>query len=168
MFDYDLGSGNDFMGKVCIPLSHLSERKEVRQWYKLGNKEGTNDGKDYGQLLLSLWHVNDPASKPPLDSSNYLDDLEKLPPAEVTTVAPPTVSKKEKVKKEKKPPPVVIATYGNWQETIDGESREIYWFNKQTRKSTWQEPEFVKAEKKRLMLIRVVKFTKASLLEVSE
>ena len=41
--DYDLASGNDFMGKALVPLLTFAEAKEapVRAWYKLGNEDGS-------------------------------------------------------------------------------------------------------------------------------
>ena len=166
VFDHDLGSGDDFMGYCKVPLSSLSDRREVRKWFNLTNKQSTNDGKTYGSLLLALWHCNDPTSKPPLDKG-FIEELESLPPAVPKTIAPSPIVKKT-VKKVVKEEPVVVATYGNWQETIDPESRDIYWYNKATRKSTWLEPEFVKKEKKRLMILRVQKYTKESLLGCSQ
>ena len=88
------GGGREGGGGARVPevRSELSDRMEIRKWFPLSNKEGTNDGKDYGQLLLALWHCNDPSSNPPLDKG-YIDELESLPPVVPATVAPPAPQK---------------------------------------------------------------------------
>ena len=95
--DYDL-SGNDFMGRVTVPLVTLKSRKEVRRWFKLENKEGTNDGKERGEILLALRWTYDKRAKPPV-AEGGLDALEDLKPTRRITTLPKqkrkTIKKKE-------------------------------------------------------------------------
>jgi len=162
--DYDL-NGNDFMGKVNIPLVSLKDRKELRMWQKLENEKGTNDGKERGELLVALRWVYDPKAKPP-KVPGALDDLEKqeTKPRRISTVPKNLPKKKPKIVDEyKEPEPRLIGTFGNWQELEEPYTKAIYWYNTVTRVSTWEEPGWVKEEKHRLMIARVKAHTEKSL-----
>jgi Ca2+-dependent lipid-binding protein/Ran GTPase-activating protein (RanGAP) involved in mRNA processing and transport len=61
MEDYDVVSGNDFMGKVMIPLSKLlKKRKPVRRWFRLGDKSGKRIGPSRGDIDLQLRWCHNP------------------------------------------------------------------------------------------------------------
>jgi hypothetical protein len=147
--DYDLG-GNDFMGQVSVPLVTLKDRKEVRKWFKLQNKEGTMDGKDRGEILLAFRWTYDIRAKPPV-AKGGLDALEDIKPKRRVSSPPKRERKKTVVKKEvvKAPEPRLVDTYGNWMEYEDVETKKMYWYNSATFVSTWQMPGFVKEEKKK-------------------
>lgn len=159
--DYDL-DGNDFMGKVTIPLVTLKDRKEMRIWMKLENEKGTNDGKERGEILLAARWVYDPKAKPP-KVPGALDDLEDMKPRRISTVPKQKKRRETKVEIYKVPEPRVIDTYGNWQEIEEPQSKNIYWYNTVTRVSTWDEPGFVVEEKERRMIKRVKEHTEKSL-----
>jgi Ca2+-dependent lipid-binding protein len=56
--DYDL-TGHDFMGKVLLPLRPFADKKPVRKWYKLGNKNGDHDATKRGEVELQIhWVFN--------------------------------------------------------------------------------------------------------------
>ncbi|GMH86935.1 hypothetical protein TL16_g10698 [Triparma laevis f. inornata] len=158
--DYDL-DGNDFMGKVTIPLVTLKDRKEMRIWMKLENEKGTNDGKERGEILLAARWVYDPKAKPP-KVPGALDDLEDMKPRRISTVPKQKKRRETKVDVYKVPEPRVIDTYGNWQEIEEPQSKNIYWYNTVTRVSTWDEPGFVVEEKERRMIKRVKEHTEKS------
>jgi Ca2+-dependent lipid-binding protein len=49
----------DFMGKISIPLAQFNDKKPMKQWYKLRNKEMEVDGVDRGEIeLLFHWKFN--------------------------------------------------------------------------------------------------------------
>ncbi len=60
MEDYDALSGNDFMGKVTVPLRKLADRKPCRHWYKMTDKHGKRGGKSRGDIDLQLRWVFNP------------------------------------------------------------------------------------------------------------
>ena len=96
--DYDLG-GNDFMGQVSVPLVTLKDRKEVRRWFKLQNKDGTVDGKDRGEILLAFRWTYDKSAKPPVEKGG-LEALEDIKPKRRVSTPPKRERKKTVVKKE--------------------------------------------------------------------
>lgn len=65
--DYDMGSGNDFMGQISIPLTTLTTRQEVRQWYELTEKDGKVPESDIGSVLLAVQWVHNPDKIAPID-----------------------------------------------------------------------------------------------------
>ncbi|GMI11378.1 hypothetical protein TrVE_jg4950 [Triparma verrucosa] len=164
--DYDL-AGNDFMGKVSIPLVLLKERKESRLWMKLENEKGTNDGKERGEILIAARWVYDPKANPP-KVPGALDDLEDMKPRRISTVPKQKKRRETKVDAYIIPEPRVTDTYGNWQEIEEPQSKNIYWFNTVTRVSTWDEPGFVIEEKRRRMIKRVKEHTEKSLWNCDE
>ena len=163
--DYDL-TGNDFIGRVKIPLISLKDRTEVRHWFKLGNKEGKTDGKDRGELLLAVRWTYDPKAKPPKAAGGGLDDLNDAKPKRKITTVP-----KRKITKAKKVEPVVVLppeprlleNYGNWGEYQDMETKQIYWYNNVSRVSTWEMPGFVKDEKRKRMIRSIKEHTEKAL-----
>jgi hypothetical protein len=115
--DYDL-DGNDFMGKVEIPLVSLKDRKERREWFPLENKDGTNDGQDRGALLLGVLWSYDVKAIPP-EGQSAMDALNEETPARKMTLAPAPKKKKRAktvVAMPKVPQPTLLDTYGNWEE----------------------------------------------------
>ena len=166
--DYDL-NGNDFMGKVNIPLVSLKDRKEQRMWRKLENEKGTNDGKYRGELLLALRWVYDPKSKPPKVAGAF-EELEnqEVKPRRITTVPKRLTRVNKKVDDYKIPEPRLIGTFGNWQELEEPFAKAIYWYNTVTRISTWDQPGFVKEEKNRMMIARVKAHAEKSLWECND
>lgn len=88
MDDYDMGSGNDFMGQFSIPLAGLSDKKEVRKWFELEEADG-NTTHDIGSVLLAIKWIHNPDLISPVDKPvDYNDpawddckdhDMEKEP-----------------------------------------------------------------------------------------
>jgi Ca2+-dependent lipid-binding protein len=79
--DYDMGSGNDYIGQVNIDMANLADRKELRAWYPLADKED-KVGADIGHVLISLrWVFNPERLSPvdqPLDWNNPKFDCEDV------------------------------------------------------------------------------------------
>ena len=59
--DYDALSGNDFIGKLLLPLSKLRGRAPLRRWFPLGDQAGRRAGGVRGDLDLQLRWVHNPA-----------------------------------------------------------------------------------------------------------
>ena len=56
--DYDL-LGDDFMGRVLVPLDTLFDKTRDQSWHVVGGKEGAEDGKSRGEIELALhWWFN--------------------------------------------------------------------------------------------------------------
>ena len=64
--DYDMGSGNDFIGQVNIDMAPLAHRKELRAWYPLADNED-KVGADIGHVLIGLRWVFNPERLSPVD-----------------------------------------------------------------------------------------------------
>ena len=61
--DYDMASGNDFIGKLEIPLNELNDCVERREWHALGG-EDLVVGADIGSVLLAIRLVHNPEFAP--------------------------------------------------------------------------------------------------------
>jgi len=58
VMDYDI-LGDDFMGRVIIPLDPLFDKTRDQSWHVVGGKEGAEDGKSRGEIELALhWWFN--------------------------------------------------------------------------------------------------------------
>lgn len=57
--DYDMGSGNDFMGQVKIPVKALEDGAENREWRRLCTLENEVDNR-LGQVLLAMRWMHNP------------------------------------------------------------------------------------------------------------
>ena len=85
--DYDMGSGNDFIGKNDADLTDLSDRKEKRKWFTLLGDKGEEDG----YVLVGLKWVFNPELLSPVDqpinweepSFKLNDNLEEANPNEL-------------------------------------------------------------------------------------
>ena len=64
--DYDMGSGNDFLGQCEIDLAQLGDRKELRAWYQLGDDDGSI-GADIGHVLVAVRWIFNPSRLSPVD-----------------------------------------------------------------------------------------------------
>ncbi|GMH60673.1 hypothetical protein TrST_g7550 [Triparma strigata] len=64
--DYDMGSGNDFVGMVEVDLSKVGDRKELRSWYQLGDDDGSI-GMDIGHVLVAVRWIFNPERLSPVD-----------------------------------------------------------------------------------------------------
>jgi len=66
--DYDMGSGNDFMGQFTIgELGQYEDRKEVRKWFDLKEKDGKEPEGDIGSVLIAFRWVHNPDKVAPID-----------------------------------------------------------------------------------------------------
>ena len=81
--DYDMGSGNDFLGRCEVDLEPLKDREERREWHALGD-EGNTVGADIGHVLVGVKWVFNPArvsivdqpldwSSPPFECADVVD-----------------------------------------------------------------------------------------------
>ena len=64
--DYDMASGNDFMGKFEMNVADFENRQEIRQWYHLCAEDGTH-GADIGSVLIGARWVFNPELLGPVD-----------------------------------------------------------------------------------------------------
>ena len=58
---------HDIIGKISIPLRSLVDKKPIRRWYKLANKNGDFDAVKRGEIELQIWwtfNVKNLANKP--------------------------------------------------------------------------------------------------------
>jgi len=75
--DYDLASGNDFMGKVIIPIKPLAHLRPVRQWYTLGDETGLPDGVNMrGQVELVLRWFHNPDTPEAREARRLVEEAE--------------------------------------------------------------------------------------------
>jgi len=65
--DYDMGSGNDFMGKFEVKLGDFADRKESRKWYELTEKDGSKADVDIGSVLMAFKWVHNVEKVAPID-----------------------------------------------------------------------------------------------------
>lgn len=66
MDDYDMGSGNDFMGQFVVPLDSLKDHREQRKWFDLQEADGNSDH-DIGSVLLAVQWVHNRELVSPVD-----------------------------------------------------------------------------------------------------
>lgn len=59
--DYDMASGNDFIGSFEVPLNELNDCVERRQWFTLNGEE---EGAEVGNVLLAYRLVHNPEYAP--------------------------------------------------------------------------------------------------------
>ena len=78
--DYDMASGNDFIGKFEIPLNDLNDGVERREWYSLGGEDLVVNA-DIGSVLLAVRFVHNPDFAPEIES-------EEEPESEVIELTP--------------------------------------------------------------------------------
>ena len=57
--DYDMGSGNDFMGQISLPLVSLKTGLQSRSWHRLGSLNGDTESKSLGDILVGVIWVCD-------------------------------------------------------------------------------------------------------------
>ena len=65
--DYDMASGNDFIGKFEIPLNDLNDCVERREWHALGGEDLVVNA-DIGSVLLAIRLVHNPDYAPEVES----------------------------------------------------------------------------------------------------
>jgi hypothetical protein len=53
VFDYDVYSKNDFMGKVAIPI-RMARHRKIKKWFKLLNKRGQESKRSRGRIRVML------------------------------------------------------------------------------------------------------------------
>ncbi|KAH8074107.1 hypothetical protein JL721_2669 [Aureococcus anophagefferens] len=80
MEDYDLASGNDFMGVVSLSMSTLVDRRVRRQWFDLMDKGGKAPKESLGKVELALrWRHNPDKVLHLPEQMEADDDLQKTP-----------------------------------------------------------------------------------------
>jgi hypothetical protein len=81
--DYDMASGNDFMGKFEINTNELNDGIERRQWFPLLPEDGIDNGTDYGHVLVGYRLIHNPAlaPEPPVEE---VEEYVPPPPPELT------------------------------------------------------------------------------------
>lgn len=77
--DWDLLSGNDFMGKVDIPLRLFHDRKIDRRWWWLCTADG-RDHRDLGKIEMAFRLYHNPAYVFPTPEKFLAKDLKSMPP----------------------------------------------------------------------------------------
>jgi len=73
LWDFDAISGNDFMGKVNIPLAKLRHRSTTRRWYGLSDASGRRSG-PRGDLDLQLRWVHNPGASKSKVGTQHTED----------------------------------------------------------------------------------------------
>ena len=103
LFDYDIGSGNDFMGQVNIPLVDLVSRVPIRKWYRItdkatankGGESGAAAGPDLGRLEVWLRYVYNPLHDPTWVEPPILIETFTSTALDLPTLPPELFEKKE-------------------------------------------------------------------------
>lgn len=85
--DYDMASGNDFMGKFEFDTSELLDGVERRQWHPLTDEtpdEVEDAGQDLGHVLVGYRLIHNPAFAPPPPEPEEVEEYVPPPPPELT------------------------------------------------------------------------------------
>ena len=77
--DYDMASGNDFMGKFELNTNELNDGVERRQWFNLKPESGEETGEDFGHVLVGYRLIHNPEFAPEVE----VEEVEEYVPPPV-------------------------------------------------------------------------------------